>query len=154
MDEFFPEIAVSALQAEAIARGLYGIAQVDGLHERELALITDFYAAAATDDVSTPTATAASLERVGALGPAELAAELVGDLHRQLFLKTAFLLAWADGKVSPGERAKIDAYARALAISADAEKRLESEVKDYLLQPFATLSNVEGAAAVAKKLGV
>ena len=41
--DFFPEIEISALQAEAIARGLYGIAVVDGVHERELALISDFY---------------------------------------------------------------------------------------------------------------
>ena len=36
--DFFPEIEISALQAEAIARGLYAIAAVDGVHERELAL--------------------------------------------------------------------------------------------------------------------
>jgi len=41
--EFFPEIDVSANEAEAIARGLYAVALVDGLHERELALLVDFY---------------------------------------------------------------------------------------------------------------
>jgi uncharacterized membrane protein YebE (DUF533 family) len=151
--EFFPELEVSATQAEAIARGLYAVALVDGLHERELALISDFYGAA-TDDGRPEQAGAAALARLGPLDPPALAALLTGVPHRELFLKTAYLLAWADGGVSAGERASIDAFAGALDLAADTRQRLEAEVKDYLLRPFASLANVEGAAAVAKKLGL
>jgi hypothetical protein len=152
MDEFFPEIEVNALQAEALARGLYAVAMVDGVHERELALIGEVYQAALAEDAGTG-ATMQSLDRVGPLSPKELAPLLTTAAHRELFLKTALLLSWADGKVSPGERSKIAEFAHALAITAETQQRLDAEVKDYLLRPFAGLANVEAAAAVAKKLG-
>jgi tellurite resistance protein len=153
MEEFFPEIDIDANQAEAIARGLYAVARVDGVHERELALIGEVYQAALAGDGSATTAPMASLERAGALAPRELAALLAAGPVRELFVKTAFLLAWADGNVSAAERATIGQFAQALELPADAQTRLEAEVKDYLLRPFAGLANVEAAAAVAKKLG-
>jgi hypothetical protein len=152
MDEFFPEIDIDAPQAEAFARGLYGVAQVDGVHERELALIGEVYQAAVSEELG-PAAPVISLDRIGPLAPRELPPLLPPAAH-ELFVKTAFLLAWADGKVSPGERSKIAEYAAALSVADDACKRLEAEVKDYLLRPFAGLANVEAAASVAKKLGV
>jgi hypothetical protein len=151
--EFFPELEVSATQAESIARGLYAVALVDGLHERELALIADFYGGT-TPEGRPELVGAADLQRLGALDPPSLAAVLPAGPHRELFLKTAYLLAWADGQVSSGERTAIDGYAAALEIAPDIRKRLEAEVKDYLLRPFASLVNVEGAAAIAKKLGL
>lgn len=147
--DFFPELDVSALQAEAIARGLYAVAMVDGVHERELALISDFYRVAA--EGTSPSA--ASLERVGPLEPKDVAQLLIGPEHRDLFVKAAFLLAWADGHVSPEERSRIADYAKALGVSAHTQVRLEAEVKDFLLRPLAGLQNVESVTAVAKKLG-
>jgi tellurite resistance protein len=147
--DFFPELDVSALQAEAIARGLYAVALVDGVHERELALISDFYRAAS----ESARASAPSIERAGPLEPRDVAQLLVGPDHRELFVKAAFLLAWADGNVSAAERTKIAEYAGVLAVSAATQARLEAEVKDYLLRPLAALSNVEAVSAVAKKLG-
>jgi uncharacterized membrane protein YebE (DUF533 family) len=151
--EFFPEIPVSPLQGEAIARGLYGVAQSDGVHERELALISDIYQQAVAEE-GTPGATAASLDRDGAVDPAALAAILPPGAHRALFIKAAWLLAWADGAVSAAERAKIAEYGKALGVEPDVQSRLESEVKDFLLRPLAGLANVEAVAAVAKKLGL
>jgi tellurite resistance protein len=147
--EFFPTIDVSALQAEAIARGLYAVALVDGVHERELALITDFYQGIISEEGG-GASTVASLEP---LEPKDLAQHITDAAQRQLFVKAAFLLAWADGKISPVERAKIADFSKALDVSAEAQGKLEAEVKDYLLRPLAGLANVEGATAVAKKLG-
>jgi tellurite resistance protein len=145
--DFFPEIEVNALQAEAMARGLYGVALVDGIHEREMAMIQDFYSAAAGETV-------ASLERVGPFEPGDLVEFLGEKAHRELFIKTALLLAWADGKVSTKERAKIAAFAKALDVSSDLQERLEAEVKDFLLRPLAALANTHAASKVAKKLGL
>ena len=149
--DFFPEIDVSALQAEAFARGLYAVALVDGVHERELALISDFYQAA-TADFGRPGALA-SLERAGGLDPRDVAQLLIGQAHRELFIKAALLLAWADGHVTAAERAKIAEFSAALDVSAETQAHLEAEVKDFLLRPLAGLSNVEAATEVAKKLG-
>jgi hypothetical protein len=148
--DFFAEIDVSALQAEAIARGLYAVALVDGVHERELALISEFYRAASESG----RASTASIERVGPLGPKDVAQLLLGPDHRELFVKAAFLLAWADGNISAGERTKIAEFATALEVSSAAQAKLEAQVKDFLLRPFAGLANVESVSAVAKKLGV
>jgi hypothetical protein len=149
--DFFPEIDVSALQAEALARGLYAVALVDGVHERELALITDFYQAAAAE--GSP-GMLASLERVGPLEARDVAQLLVGPAHRELFVKAAFLLAWADGQVTAAERTKIGEFATAFAVGAELQARLEAEVKDFLIRPLAGLANVDAATAVAKKLGL
>ena len=148
--DFFPELEVNALQAEAIARGLYGVALVDGVHERELALISDFYSWAAAENAHSN----ALIQRVGALEPQEVAGMLSGAAHRELFVKTAFLVAFADGQVSAGERAKIAAYAQSLDVSAETQTKLEAQVKDFLLRSLAGLSNVEAVSAVAKKLGM
>jgi uncharacterized membrane protein YebE (DUF533 family) len=149
--DFFPEIDVSALQAEALARGLYAVALVDGVHERELALIGDFYQAAAAEGTA---GMLASLERAGPLEPREVAQLLNGPPHRELFVKAALLLAWADGQVSAAERSKIGEFGTALSVSPETQARLESEVKDFLLRPLASLANVEAATKVARKLGV
>jgi uncharacterized membrane protein YebE (DUF533 family) len=68
-------------------------------------------------------------------------------------LKTALLLAYADGHVSDAERTAIDGFAKAFGFDQAAMKGLEAEVKDYLLRPLARLKNVEGVSKVAKKLG-
>ena len=149
--DFFPEIDLDLTAAEAIARGLYGVALVDGVHERELALIDGFYREIEGDS---GTGAIAALDRLGALEPAALAALLPQPAQRELFVKTAFLLGWADGKLSPGEKNAIAGYAQALGIDGATQARLEAEVKDYLLRPLANLANVEAAAEVAKKLGV
>jgi len=147
--DFFPEIAVSALQAEALARGLYAVALVDGVHERELSLIGELYQAAAVD--GTP-AVLASLERAGPLQPGDVAQLLIGPGHRELFIKAAYLLAWADGQVTAAERSKIADFSAALAVGAETQARLEAEVKDFLLRPLAGLANVDAVTAVARKL--
>lgn len=150
---FFPETELSAVEAETFARGLYAVARVDGVHERELALISDFYSSVVGQDGGQSTAIA-SLERTGPLEPSDVAAMLQSPGQRELFVKTAFLLAWADGSVSAAERAKVDEFARALAVPDARKAELELEVKDFLLRPLAGLANVNAVSAVARKLGL
>src|SRR5882724_11465304 len=97
--EFFPEVHLSQPAAEAIARGLFTVAKVDGLHEREAALVASFWSEAGGGAGSL-----ANLDRAAQMKPADLASALHTAEERTLFLKTAYLLAWADGKVTPEER--------------------------------------------------
>ena len=152
--DFFPTIEVSAHEAETIARGLYTIAAVDGVHERELALIAEFSRGVVDDVVvdESPLAGGA-FGRISPLEPASVALLLQTAPLRELFMKAALLVAWADGSVSALERAKIGEFAKALGVAAPALAALEAQVKDYLLRPLAQLSNVEAVAKVAKKLG-
>ena len=96
----------------------------------------------------------ASIERAGPLDPKELAQQIEPALLRELFVKAGFLLGWADGKISPAERTKIGEFAKALDVSDATVARLEAEVKDFLLRPFANLANIDAATVIAKKLGV
>jgi tellurite resistance protein len=147
-EDFFPEIDIREDQAEAIARGLYAVAKADGtVHEREAAMIQEFWGTA-TEHASH----LAALERRPKLEPAHLAAALPSQALRQLFLKSALLLAHVDGNYSPEEKKEIIAYAKACGVDATALANLEAAVKDYLLGHLSHLHNVHGVAEVAKEL--
>ena len=150
--EFFPEIPINEHQAQAIARGLYTVAAVDGVHEREAALIASFYGTTAGGEAR-PVTSLAELGRLGPLSPADLAAALSGEDLRQLFVKSALLLAYIDGKVTAPERAQIAAYAAALGVSPERQAALEESVRDHLMQPLTRLANSEAVGKVAKQLG-
>ena len=149
MNDFFPEVALPQSAAEAIARGLYAVAKVDGLHEREEALVGSFWS-----DVGGGASALAALERGAAITAAELGAALPEKEQRQLFVKTSLLLAWADGKITDEEKKIIGDFATALGIDKVALGKLEASVKEYLLGHLSPIQNAEAVAEIAKKLGV
>lgn len=148
MTEFFPEIMIREHEAEGIARGLYAVAQADGdIHPRELAMIGEFYATS-SDNPSDYTA----LERGGPITGEALAAHLGRPEVRELFLKTAMLMAYSDGTYGKGEAETIQRYATALGMDAAALGALELQVHEYLISQLTHLSNVQAIAEVAKEL--
>jgi hypothetical protein len=148
MPDFFPEVNLERGAAEAIARGLYAIARVDGLHDREAGLIASFWIEAGGGSGAL-----SDLERSGDIAPAELATALRTDIERQLFIKTAILLTWADGSVSAAEQQAVGDFAKALGVEPSALEQLEASVKDFLLGHLVHLQNTDATLAVAKKLG-
>jgi len=145
---FFPEIPLTTSQAEAIARGLFHIAQSDGLHEREAALVASFWAEAGGSMNSL-----SELARRGPLPTEELLAVLDSAELRKLFVKTALLLAFADGQVSGKESELVRKYAAELGL-ADSLPHLEEQVKEYLLAQLAHIHNTEALTQIAKKLAI
>jgi len=146
MSEFFPEIEIREDQAEAIARGLYAVARADGnVHEREAAMIGEFF-----NSTTAHPADLGALARAAKVEPDNLAAMLPTPELRQLFIKTALLLAYVDGEYAAGEQSVIAGYAKAMNITDLAT--LEAQVKDYLIGHLAHLHNVQGVADVAKTL--
>jgi uncharacterized membrane protein YebE (DUF533 family) len=150
MIEFAPPIDLSNAEAQALAQGLYAIARIDGLHPSETAMIGDFYRDAVGDDAAE--STLASLERESAIEPETLASILARREVGQVFIKTAWLMAHADGAVSDGERAAIGRYAAALGLSDAANADLEEQVKDFLLRQLVHLHNLDAVREVARKL--
>jgi len=147
--DFFPEVDLSRDAAEAMARGLFAVAKCDGLHEREASLIASFW----IDTGGTENALA-DLERGATPTPVELAAHLHTATERSLFVKTALLLAWADGKVTKEERKVVAEFAEALGVDRPALERLEAGVKDFLLAHLSHVANTDATTEVAKKLGM
>jgi uncharacterized membrane protein YebE (DUF533 family) len=145
--DFFPPVDLNPMQSEAIARGLYALAKSDGVHEREAALVASFF-----DEVGGGTQALAELERRAPITPEELAATLPDETLRRLFLKTAILLAWADGEVTPQEGKLLQDYAHAFQLDKAAIEQLDTEVKEYLLSQLANVKNVEATRLVAQKL--
>jgi uncharacterized tellurite resistance protein B-like protein len=146
--DFFPEIDIAQDQAEAIARGLYAVALADGeLHPREAAIITDLFA-----DTQDSITQLGSLERQGAPDGAYLAAHLPSKALRQLFLKTAWLVAYADSGIGAKEKAVIEGYAKALGVGSDELGKLEQATKEFLLGQLTHLANNEAITRVAQGL--
>jgi len=124
------------------------VASADGeLHPQERAIIQEFHAGG-HDKASD----LGSLARGGALEPQTLAAILGGPEAQRLFLKTAFLCAWADGRCSAEEAKTIEAYAKACGVDAAQLAELEATVKEYLLAQLAHLQNVDAAVEVKREL--
>jgi len=146
--EFFPEVHLTHGAAEAIARGLFAIARVDGVHEREAGLIASFWIDAGGGGPLS------DLERAEAIKPADVAAALHTDAERQLFIKTAILLTWADGEVSPAEKKAVKEFAKALGVDDAMLDKLDAGVKDFLLGQLVHVQNSEAVSNVAKKLKV
>jgi len=146
MSEFFPEIEIRADQAEAIARGLYAVARADGnVHEREAAMIGEFF-----NSTTEHHADLGALARAPNIEPANLAAILSTPELRQLFVKTALLLAYVDGEYGAAEQRAIADYAKAMNVTDVAT--IEAQIKDYLIGHLSHLHNVQGVADVAKTL--
>ena len=148
MPEFFPEIEIGQDQAEAIARGLFAVARADGqVHEREAALIGEFYASA-----TNAASSLGALERAAPIAGDALAQLLPSEELRYVFIKTALLVAYTDNTYGNAESKIIGEYAQALGIPAADLQTLETQVKEFLLSHLTHLANVDAAAEVARKL--
>lgn len=145
--DFFHPVNLNPMQSEAIARGLYALAKADGIHEREAALVASFF-----DEVGGGMQALAELERRAPITPEELAASLPDETVRRLFLKTAILLIWADGEVTPQEGKLLEDYAHAFQLDKTVLEQLDTEVKEFLLSQLAHVQNVEATRLVAQKL--
>ncbi len=152
MENFFPEIELSAQQAEIMARGMFSVARAEaGIHEKEKALLMSFYA----DTAEGGSARSMSLlENSTDATPQEISAALTTKSLATLFLKTCLLMAYADNDFGPKERDLVGRYAAALGTTEAELKDLERDVKSYLVSSLVHLSNVEAVVEVAKKLGV
>jgi tellurite resistance protein len=150
MFDMMHEIDITADQAEAIARGLISVAKADGnVHEREGALIADFYGAITEKAIDL-----VALQRTEQVDGSYLAATLSGKALREIFIRTAILLAYADGNFSPDEGKLIVEYATALGINEDDLDKIEQQVKEFMLSQLSGLKNSEAVAEVAKELKV
>lgn len=145
--DFFNHVDLSLEQVQCICRGLHSVALTDGVHPREEALIQEFYLACRTpgapsyeDLIKVPFNSSEALET------------LRTPQLRQLFIKTCWLLAFADGKSTQPERELIARYASEMGVSSEQTQELQAEVKEYLLAQLSHLKNTAAVAEVAKQM--
>jgi uncharacterized membrane protein YebE (DUF533 family) len=138
-------------QIQAMVRGMYDLAKVDGMHASEMVMLRGFYEQCQREAQALTT-----FEELVAV-PFDLAAagEALDTADRRTaFIQSCLLLAHADGNYSRAEQAHIKKFAQALGLDNDVFTTLESQVADTLMQQFAGVANVEGLQQVARETQV
>lgn len=111
-------VDLDADAAHTIAAGMRAVARADGTHPKEEALINAF-------EADLPP------------GPTEVDLSTLRDAaHKEAFLKSLVLVAYADGKVSDAERGVIEGYAAALGADTPSLTRVFADVASSLLSRF------------------
>ena len=149
MQEFLEGVEPTEDQNRNICRALLDLAAVDGVHESELALVKDFYGGDGDSaGFEAMSATHFDLEIAAA------ALKAGGDALVEAFLVSAYLLIYADGEHSDGERIRIGEYADALNVGRDRLEELHLKARLMLLQMFAQLQNKDAVSEVGGEMGL
>jgi hypothetical protein len=149
MIDFLASHPLDLHQVQTIVRGMHRVAQADGQHQTELVLMREFYEACRGDAGGL-----ADFQDVVSVGfDAEQAREaLATDALRETFLKSCFLVGFADGRLSAGERKAVLEMAAAAGIPAADAARAEEMVKEHLLQQLSRLENLDALKQVQHEL--
>ncbi len=143
MLELFAGVDVSQDGAQYIARGLRALADCDGLHNNELALVEEFERGLGLSPTD-----GRDFEAAGG-GP------LASTRERELFYSSLQLLALADGRVSSREQDWLDSVGAELGIGSERVEVLVVEAKKYLLGSLAGVQAFRAqAVGVGRALGL
>ena len=137
-------VSLDFQQVQFIVQAMYRVSASDGCHDREVVMMHGFYESCRAD--------AAGLadfhEIVARPFDAEAArASLTTPELREALFRSCFLLAWADGDLSPEEIVVIDELARAFEVDDAMLTAYRDRAKDAL---FGSVARVADAASVAK----
>jgi uncharacterized tellurite resistance protein B-like protein len=138
-------------QIQAMVRGMYDLAKVDGVHASEMVMLRGFYQQCQREANALTTFD----ELIAVPFDLEAAAEVLDTAERKTaFIQSCLLLAYADGRYSSAEQTQIRKFAQALGLAGEAFTTLEAQVADTLMQQFASVSNVEALQQVARETQV
>jgi len=145
----FENVELNGEQAALFARGLYALSRVDGHDSREGMLIKSFWLETSGEaDLRALT----QIEAAPDIDIQQLAAGLPRPEMRELFLRTALLLAYADSNYSAPEKKWIEQAATAMQMKPQL-KRLDELVRNMMLSQLSHLHNTDATKQVARKLG-
>lgn len=149
MDEFFKSEDLGLNHVQVIIRGMYTVAKSDDVHQTEIVMLRQFYDAC-REEVSG----LADFDDVIAVDfdKAEAVEILDTPELKQIFLKSCYLLAFADGSFSYEESAVLQKLATDLGMDDALQNTVREEVQDYLLQQISKIQNVDAVVEVAKEM--
>jgi hypothetical protein len=148
--DIITEVPLSHEQAALFARALYSLSRVDGHEEREGMLIKSFWMDVVGDGSILDLK---SFEHMPDVTGEDLARGLPTKEQRQMFMKTAVMLTYADGTVSDKEKQWIGEVGKVLGLSEQDITRIDELVRTYLLSQLSHLQNVDALKDIAKDLG-
>jgi hypothetical protein len=136
-------------QVVQLTQAMLSVALIDGIHPAEAALIGQFYESSRSADMPS---TAAVLGRPDAQGFD--ASQMVGvpAAFADTVVLMCLMTAYADGQLSPAERAHVEAMASAMGVT---EARFEghlSRVRDELVGALSHLPDASSVATVVREL--
>ncbi len=149
MGGFLEPIDLDLNQVRVIVRGMVRVAHADGAHERELVLIREFYEGCRAEVKGL--ADFADVTR-GPFDAHEAQEQLSTDALKLTFLASCYLVAYADGQVSPGETRALAELVKELNISEAQAGQARELVKDQLLMQLARSANIEALKGIAANL--
>ena len=122
----FTDIKLSADDANAIVAALEDVAESDGQHAEEMAMIQNFVETLDLDlGEKKPT-------KLAKMSPDKLALAITDESTRKVAIQCAILLAWADGTFSDKERARVVEYATALGFSRKTYDGMEKVITGWV----------------------
>lgn len=145
------EVPLTHEQAALIARALYSLSRVDGHEEREGMLIKSFWMDVVGEGSILDLR---AFESMPDITGADIARGLPKPEQRQMFMKTAIMLTYADGNVSDKEKQWISEVGKTLGMTDAEIKRADELVRTYLLSQLSHIQNVDALKTVAKDLGL
>lgn len=147
ISDFFSTQELSFEHVKALVGAMFSVAKVDGIHDREMAMIREFYESCSrAGDPSLEDVAGHGFEIASAKGLFE-SPELA-----KLFVKSLILLAFADGRYAHAEDALIRQYGTELGLTSEEVSGLHEATKEYLLSSLAHIQNYDALKEVARRL--
>jgi tellurite resistance protein len=149
MQAFQQKVTLGLNHVQVLVRGMYAVAQCDGVHATEQVLLREFYEGCRSEVDGL-----ASFNEVISVPLDQESARDVLDTPelRELFLRSCLLLAFADGDFSVNERSLIERLATLLAVTPERLTALEDEARSVLVRRIAHIHNVDALQRVVKAL--
>lgn len=146
MLDFFAEQDLNFEQVKSLTAGMYAVAKVDGVHDREMGLLRGFYEGCSRDgDPRFEDVLKGEFD-------VQAAARLFPGNAGKLFLKSLVLLAFADGHYGKAEDDLIRSWGSAFGVS-DVTPLIDS-TREYLLGSLAHVQNTDALKKVAERLQI
>lgn len=147
ISSFFAEQNLTFEHVKCLTTGMFAVAKVDGVHDREMALIREFYESCArTGDPRLEDVVRQSFDVEDARRLFE------GNEMARLFVKSLILLAFADGSYAREEDTLIRSIAAQLGLDDAAVNGLHQSTKEFLLSSLAHVQNLDALKEVARRL--
>jgi len=140
---------LSSAQVILLTKAMLSVALIDGLAPAEAALIGQFYETSRSADMPSTAALLASPD-ARQFDVAELAG-CAPDLADTVVLM-CLMAAYADGRLSDAERARVQAIAREIGLDDVRVDVLLAQVRDELIGALSHLPDAASVATVVKEL--
>jgi uncharacterized membrane protein YebE (DUF533 family) len=149
MNNFINTTNLGLNHIQTIVKGMYAVAKSDDVHQTELVQIMNFYESCRQESdgladfkdlISTPFSVEAAKE---ALDTPEL---------KEVFFKSLYFLAFADGQYTAKEKTTISSIAKHLGVADSKLQQIEEQVRDQLLMQISRIHNLEALTQIAKRM--